>query len=149
MDEVEGLDVANIESWTLVSIGSDALTYTVTSGLTATKAYRFKVRTRSEQHLESAFSSISMFYAAPLPPQVTFETTDDAHLETSRVSIQLTWIQPTLSADELAIDGYRLYWDAGFRSSGNFTELAYLDSYDQNFYNVTGGLLTTGHTYRF
>ena len=67
MDEVEGLDVANIESWTLAYIGS-ALTYDITSGLTATYAYRFKVMTKSEQHLESAFSSISMFYAAPLPP---------------------------------------------------------------------------------
>jgi hypothetical protein len=67
IDEVEGLDVANIESWTLAYSGS-ALTYEVTTGLSATMAYRFKVKTVSEQYLESGFSSIALFYAAPLPP---------------------------------------------------------------------------------
>lgn len=58
IDEVEGLDVANIESWVLAYSGS-ALTFTVTTGLTATKAYRFKVKTVSEQYLESVFSSVA------------------------------------------------------------------------------------------
>jgi hypothetical protein len=47
LDEVEGLDVANIESWVEVYRGS-ALTYNVASGLTATMGYRFKVKTVSE-----------------------------------------------------------------------------------------------------
>jgi hypothetical protein len=47
MDAVEGLGVANIESWTLVYTGT-ALMYTVSSGLTATNHYRFKVASMSE-----------------------------------------------------------------------------------------------------
>ena len=84
----------------------------------------------SEQYLESQFSSVAIFYAAPLPPQVTFQTSGDAHLETSRVSIWLSWVRPSLTAAELPIDGYVLYWDAGIRSSGNFTQLTRLDAYD-------------------
>jgi hypothetical protein len=47
VDEVEGLDVANVESWVEVYRGS-ALTFNVVSGLTATMGYRFKVKTVSE-----------------------------------------------------------------------------------------------------
>jgi titin len=49
----------------------------------------------------------------------------------------------------LPIAGYILYWDEGLRSSGNFTQLARVDSYDHNFFNVTGGMLKSGATYRF
>jgi hypothetical protein len=47
IDEVEGIGPANIEQWTSVYIGSD-LKYKVLTGLTATRAYRFKVRAVSE-----------------------------------------------------------------------------------------------------
>ena len=148
MDEVEGREVANIESWDLVYTG-DALSYDVTSGLTATKAYRFRVKSKSEYLIESPFSSVSIFYAAALPSQIVFDTTNGEHLEQTRVSIWLSWQRPTLTADELPIDAYIVYWDEGFRSSGNFTQLARIDTYDQSFFNVTGGILTTGHHYSF
>lgn len=44
MDEVEGLGPANDETWTIVFNGANQLEYEVTSGLTAVKLYRFKVR---------------------------------------------------------------------------------------------------------
>lgn len=148
MDEVEGIGPANVESWTVVYTG-DSLTYTVASGLTAKLAYRFRVRAVSEHALESPYSPIAIYYAAPLPPTITFNTVNDAHLATNKVSIWLDWQTPSLSATELPIDSYVLYWDEGHRSSGNLTKLAQIDAYDQSHYNVTGGLLTTGHTYKF
>jgi hypothetical protein len=76
MDEVEGLTVANVETWAVVYTGS-SLTYTVSTGLTATQAYRFRVRAVSEHSLESPYSPVAIYYAAPLPPQITFDTTND------------------------------------------------------------------------
>jgi len=67
MDEVEGLDVANVESWIEVYSGS-ALTTTISTGLTAPLGYRFKIRAVNEQGLEGTFSSVALYYAAPLPP---------------------------------------------------------------------------------
>jgi len=148
MDAVEGLAVANIEAWTVVYTGT-GLTTTVASGLTATKAYRFRVRAVSEHDIESPYSPIATYYAAPLPPTITYNTAGDAHLQTNKVSIWLDWQTPTLTGAELPIDSYVLYWDEGHLSSGNFTKLVQIDAYDQSHYNVTGGLLTTGHTYRF
>ena len=67
MDAVEGLGVANVETWAVVYTGA-SLTYTVSSGLTATLAYRFRVRAVSEHALESPYSPVAVYYAAPLPP---------------------------------------------------------------------------------
>ena len=66
MDEVEGLGVSNIESWTTVFTGH-ALTYTVNSDLIPKSQYRFRVRAISEYEKESFYSSISVYYAAALP----------------------------------------------------------------------------------
>lgn len=41
---MEGLGPANIENWTIVFNGQNALVHEVTTGLTAAKLYRFKVR---------------------------------------------------------------------------------------------------------
>jgi hypothetical protein len=49
----------------------------------------------------------------------------------------------------LPIDAYIVSWDEGYRSTGNFTQLTRIDAYDQNFFNLTGGVLSTGRTYRF
>lgn len=53
----------------------------------------------------------------------------------------------------MAVDAYVVYWDEGHLASGNFTELARIPAYDQNWYNVTvantAGKLATGGTYRF
>jgi hypothetical protein len=67
IDEVEGLDVANIESWTVAYTGS-ALTYNINTGLTATLGYRIRVKAITEHLLESSYSNIAIYYAAPLPP---------------------------------------------------------------------------------
>jgi len=66
MDEVEGVGAANAESWTNVFTGA-ALTFEVTSGLTATMSYRFRVNVVSEYLKESHYSLVSEFYAAALP----------------------------------------------------------------------------------
>jgi titin len=149
MDEVEGLSTANLESWTLVFTGQ-ALQYNVQTGLTGTKQYRFKVRSVSEHDRVSPFSGVSVYYAAPLPAKITFDTASNAHLKTSKYSIWLTWVLPAIApATQLPIDAYVVYWDEGYRSSGNFSRLAKVEAYKENFYNVTGGILKTGHTYRF
>lgn len=66
MDEVEGDGIANVVSWSLIYTGS-ALTYSVTSGLTALKHYKFKVVSMSEASLLSLDSDIAEFIAAALP----------------------------------------------------------------------------------
>lgn len=66
---VEGVGVANVESWTVAYTGT-ALTYTISSGLVAKKAYRLRVKAISEHALESGYSSISTYYAAALPAQI-------------------------------------------------------------------------------
>lgn len=77
VDAVEGVGPANIETWTTDT--GTALTFDKT-GLTATQAYRFKVKAVSEELLQSPFSSIATFWAAPLPAQIAFNTVADAHL---------------------------------------------------------------------
>jgi hypothetical protein len=77
VDAVEGVGPANIETWTTDT--GTALTFDKT-GLTATKAYRFKVKAVSEELLQSPFSSIATFWSAPLPAQIAFNTVADAHL---------------------------------------------------------------------
>jgi len=84
VDEVEGLGTANIESWSNVYTGS-ALTYTLSTGLTAKKSYRFKVHAISEESLTSLSSKVAEFVAASLPPTVTFPATPFP--ETSRTSL--------------------------------------------------------------
>jgi hypothetical protein len=79
VDKVEGVAAANIERWDLVYSGTD-LRYNLATGLTAAAAYRFKVRAVSEQYLESPFSSVSVFYAAALPPTLAFNTAGGEHL---------------------------------------------------------------------
>ena len=148
IDEVEGLGPANVEDWGAPVYAGSALTANVATGLTAGKAYRFRVQAMSEQLLQSPFSGIATYWAAPLPAPPTFDTAGGAHLQTSRSWIQLTWIRPTLTASDLPIDSYRVYWDQGTRSSGNFTLLAVIDGVDNNFLNVSG-ILTTGQSYRF
>jgi hypothetical protein len=125
MDEVEGIGPANVENWGTTAIYTGSLlSTTISAGLTATKAYRFKVKAVNEAHsLESPFSPVAAFYAAPLPAQVTFTTTGNAHLQLSRTWIFLDWDTPTISATELPVDSYVVYWDEGTRSSGNFTRL--------------------------
>jgi hypothetical protein len=58
MDEVEGIGYANIESWQTVFTGY-ALEYEVTTGLTATLQYRFRVSVISEYAKQSIYSEVS------------------------------------------------------------------------------------------
>jgi hypothetical protein len=69
MDEVEGVGPATVENWGVAPVYTGSLLgTTISTGLTATKAYRFKVKAVNEAHLlESPFSQVSIFYAASLP----------------------------------------------------------------------------------
>ena len=145
MDEVEGIGASNIESWTSVFTGH-ALTYTVSAGLQATYRYRFRVRAVSEYLKESPYSSISVFYAAALPEQITFPT--DVFTEIEKDRLTFTWNQPVIDTNTmLTIDQYRVYWDAGYLLSGNFELKALINSHDQFHYEVQG--LQPGTLYRF
>lgn len=72
MDVIEGLGVANTESWSLIH-NSNSLSYQVT-GLTALKQYRFRVRSKSGSLVLGEWSPISEYYASPLPPTPAFDT---------------------------------------------------------------------------
>jgi len=156
MDEVEGVGPANVESWGSPIYSGSGLSYTVTAGLTAPRAYRFKVRAVSEhaqyhqlgEVLVSPFSAVSTFYASSLPAQITLNTVNGAHLETTQSSIKVTWIAPTLTAAELPTLAYRFYWDEGFRSSGDFVLLETIFAPSQTFYSVSG-ILRAGGAYKF
>lgn len=47
----------------------------------------------------------------------------------------------------IVINYYKVYWDEGYRNSGDFVLLALVTSYDQDFYTVTN--LETGKLYKF
>jgi Fibronectin type III domain len=47
----------------------------------------------------------------------------------------------------IPINQYNIYWDEGYRNSGDFVLLDTVTSYDQNFYMVTN--LVTGQLYKF
>jgi hypothetical protein len=147
-DLVEGLGAANVVEWGSSPVYTGTALRATIGGLVAGKAYRFRVQAVSEHLRTSPYSSVAVFYAAAPPAQITFDTAAGAHLEAAESWIHLAWVRPTIAADELLVDAYILYWDEGSRSSGNLTQLARIDAYDQNFYNVTGRL-ATGHRYAF
>jgi len=76
MDEIEGIGYANVENWQSVFVGN-ALEYEVTSGLTPTLMYRFRVQAVSEYAKQSLFSEIAKYYAAALPAKITFNAGND------------------------------------------------------------------------
>ena len=129
---MEGIGQANIENWQNVFSGAQ-LTYTVTTGLTSTKQYRFRVRSKSEYDKQSLYSEVSVFYAAALPEQIVFESFTDF----SKSKFTLNWVQPVINTETmLPIIAYRVYWDAGYLLPGNYELLATVNSYDQYFYVV-------------
>ena len=95
MDEVEGVGAANIEQWETIFSGF-ALTYTATDAnvLQPTFQYRFRVRAISEYSKESSFSTVSVYYAAALPEQITFPTTVFTTIE--KDALTLTWDLPSI-----------------------------------------------------
>ena len=100
----------------------------------------------SEQNLQSLYSSIAEYIAAPLPPTITFPV--DPFPLTTKTSIEIAWNQPTInSVNEIPIISYRIYWDEGYLSSGSFSLLAEINSYDQTFYTATN--LVMGNLYKF
>lgn len=144
MDEVEGLGAANIESWATIYQGS-SLTYSKASGLTATKSYRFRVRAVSEQDIESQYSEVNEFIAASLPAQITFSGTP--FMLEQKTLIKFQWVQPTIAASDIAVTKYNIYWNEGFRSSGEFVLYDSVNAFDQTFYTAEN--LVTGTTYSF
>jgi fibronectin type 3 domain-containing protein len=107
----------------------DALEYEVSSGLTATLVYRFRVQAVSEYAKLSLYSEISEFYAAPLPDTITFPANPFTELGAS--FLKFTWNQPSISlALKLPILSYKLYYDASYLLSGQFTLLDTVTSYD-------------------
>ncbi len=138
------MGLANVESWTNVYTGSN-LFFNAT-GLTALKRYRYKVLARNEETKDSLFSNVAEFYASPLPLQIGFPVT--AITTNSKTSMTLTWTQPTIDGTyELPVDSYKIYWNEGYLSSGSFTLLATVNSFDQTFYTIDN--LETGVEYKF
>lgn len=90
MDEVEGIGVANVENWQSVFVG-DALEYEVTTGLTATLMYRFRVQAVSEYAKQSLFSEVAQYYAAALPAKITFDA-GGAFTEYGATSLRFDWV---------------------------------------------------------
>jgi hypothetical protein len=116
MDEVEGTGIPNVENWINVYTGS-ALTYTVPSAQLTPKAkYNFKVTAISEQALVSLDSKIATFIAASKPGIITFPASP--FTEITKTTLLLTWTQPTLTANDIPILRYRVYWNEGVRASG-------------------------------
>lgn len=145
MDQVEGVGEANVENWVLQFAGK-ALTYTVTTGLTPKKSYRFKVLAKNEYDILSQYSDITEWIAAALPAKITFPA--NPFSEYGKTSLLITWITPVINAATMIpINYYKVYWDEGYRNSGDFALLSQVTSYDQNFYRVTN--LETGRLYKF
>lgn len=145
MDEVEGLGAPNVEDWVLQFAGK-ALTYTVNSGLTPKKSYRFKVLAKNEYAITSLYSEITEYITAALPAKIAFPVQPFSTVTLN--SLELNWITPTIdSATMIPINYYKVYWDEGFRNSGDFVLFGLVTSYDQDFYTVTN--LETGKLYKF
>ena len=143
MDQVEGLGQANIRNW-VVKFTGPALTYSVTTGLTAKSQYRFRVRAVSEYLKLSLYSDVSTFYAAALPAQIQFPETVFTDIRIT--SLTFMWVQPTITTNMLPIISYRIYWDSAYLLSGNFALLSEIESFDQFFFTAESlqpGLLYT------
>jgi len=61
--------------------------------------------------------------------------------------LTFTWIKPVITAEMLAIDSYKVYWDAGYLLSGQYKLKAEINSYDHYFYEAED--LTPGVYYSF
>ena len=145
MDQVEGIATPNDENWVLKFAGK-ALTYTVSTGLIPKKSYRFKVLAKNEYDILSQYSDITEWIAAALPAKILFPA--QPFSEFGKTSLQLNWLTPIInSLTMIPINYYRIYWDEGWRNSGDFVFLSYVTSYDQNFYKVDN--LETGRLYKF
>ncbi len=60
----------------------------------------------------------------------------------------IEWITPVINTlTMIPIKYYKIYWDEGYRNSGDFVLLSLVTSYDQNFYQATN--LDTGKLYKF
>lgn len=94
MDEIEGIGYANVENWQSVFIGN-ALEYEVTTGLTPTLMYRFRVQAVSEYAKQSLFSEIAQYYAAALPAKITFNAGNE-FTQFGATSLRFDWIKPTI-----------------------------------------------------
>ena len=89
---------------------------------------------------------MAIYYAAALPEQIAWPAAEsDKFPDTYQTSIKLAWTKPVLSADQLPILSYRVYWDASYLL--DFPLLAEIFAYDQPFFNATN--LTPGKLYKF
>jgi len=62
--------------------------------------------------------------------------------------LEIDWITPSIDAvTMIPINYYKVYWDEGYRNSGDYVLLSLVTSYDQNFYRVSN--LETGRLYKF
>ena len=140
-EELEGVGTANNENWQLWS-NANLLNATVT--VTPLKLYRFKVRAKSSAYEAGENSTISQYWASPLPSQVTIDT---ASTELYGDIITLHWTKLTIdSANELEILGYKIYWNQGFRTY-DFVLLEDIANSEVTQTNITG--LTPGIEYGF
>ena len=140
MDEEEVSPMAIVENWIQVYDGT-AFTYTVSTGLTAGRKYRFKVQAKNAYN-SGVFSSISSFIAGSTPSAIgTFLVQS-----ISRYWANLQWIKPSLVAvTDPSVAGYLIYSDLGNLAS--YTIIANITNGDQLSYNYTS--TTIGATYKF
>ena len=140
-EKLEGVGPANSENWRLWS-NANLLNATVT--VTPLKLYRFKVRAKSSAYEAGDNSTISEYWASPLPSQVSIDT---ASTELHGDSITLHWTKLTIdAANELKILGYKIYWNQGFRTY-DFVLLQDIANSEVTQTNITN--LTPGIEYGF
>jgi Fibronectin type III domain len=87
------------------------------------------VLAKSEYNIESQFSEITEYYAASLPSKITYPAQPFTSVQ--KTSLQIEWVTPTIdSSIMIPINYYKVYWDEGFRNSGQFVLLDTVTSYD-------------------
>ncbi len=65
-------------------------------------------------------SNVAEFIAAALPAVITFS---GSYFDTSKTSIKVIWDLPTITASDLDINYYNIYWDEGYLGENSFVLL--------------------------
>jgi len=104
------------------------------------------VLAKNEYAITSLYSEITEYIAAALPSKITFPPQPFSTVTLN--SLELNWNTPIIdSATMIPINYYKVYWDEGYRNSGDFVLYSFVTSYDQDFFTVSN--LETGKLYKF
>ena len=84
---------------------------------------------KNEYAITGLYSEITEYIAAALPAKIAFPAQPFSTVTLN--SLELNWITPTIdSATMIVINYYKVYWDEGYRNSGDFVLLGLVTSYD-------------------